>query len=88
MSLLVLRKLFSSLCVAMVVVNGNWSEWTSWTTCSMTCGLGIATRARWCVSPAPAYGGANCTGRGIETMECEDTFCPGKTIQMKSINHY
>ena len=67
-----------SQCVAMVTVNGSWSEWTSWTTCSTTCGLGNATRARWCVSPAPAYGGVNCVGTGIEIKQCTDAFCPGK----------
>ncbi|XP_066297373.1 uncharacterized protein [Branchiostoma lanceolatum] len=52
-------------------VNGNWSEWTSWSTCNVTCGLGNQSRSRSCDNPPPQHGGANCTGSPTEARACD-----------------
>ncbi|XP_035688793.1 SCO-spondin-like [Branchiostoma floridae] len=51
-------------------VDGNWSSWSPWSDCSVTCGVGTETRTRTCTNPAPSNGGANCAGPGQETQEC------------------
>jgi hypothetical protein len=41
----------------LIVVNGNWGSWSSFGSCSVTCGNGVYSRARQCDNPAPANGG-------------------------------
>ncbi len=48
-------------------VNGGYSSWTEWTPCSASCDDGTQTRYRECNSPAPAYGGEDCTKLGPDT---------------------
>jgi len=52
-----------------VPVNGGWSSWGS---CSATCGGG--TRTRTCTDPSPANGGADCVGSSRQ--ECNTNDCP------------
>ncbi|MFN7451454.1 MAG: thrombospondin type-1 domain-containing protein [Alphaproteobacteria bacterium] len=56
-------------------VDGGWSDWSA---CSEFCGGGTQTRA--CNNPAPANGGANCSGpssQSCNTQSCvEPSFCP------------
>merc|ERR1712055_364925 len=51
-------------------VNGGW---TSWTSCSKTCGPGRETRT--CTNPTPANGGSDCPGSSSKT--CNTQQCPG-----------
>lgn len=32
-------------------INGGWSPWTSWSSCSHTCGLGVEYQQRTCTNP-------------------------------------
>ncbi|XP_072170585.1 uncharacterized protein [Diadema setosum] len=57
-------------------VDGAWSNYSDWSACSVTCGGGMQTRTRSCSDPAPAYGGANCTGETEQTQSCGDVICP------------
>jgi len=50
-------------------VDGGWS---SFGTCSATCGGGIQTRT--CTNPSPAYGGADCVGSASQS--CNTQACP------------
>eukprot|EP00058_Branchiostoma_floridae_P028482 XP_002613973.1 hypothetical protein BRAFLDRAFT_67461 [Branchiostoma floridae] len=52
-------------------VNGNWSLWTSWSSCDVTCGFGNQSRNRSCDNPPPQHGGANCTGTLEEFRTCD-----------------
>lgn len=59
-------------------VNGSWTEWSDWGSCSLTCGDGgIKKRIRTCTNPPPANGGLECEGAGEETEACKAGECPG-----------
>ena len=60
-----------------MVVNGEWSNWSDYEDCSVTCGSGSQARSRECNSPAPSNGGSTCTGVATQTKDCEKTACPG-----------
>lgn len=57
-------------------IDGNWSVWSEWSTCSLTCGGGLQDRIRSCSNPVPQYGGDNCTGNMTEASKCNDFECP------------
>ncbi|MEZ4814160.1 MAG: type II secretion system protein GspG [Bdellovibrionota bacterium] len=64
-------------------INGGWSDWDSWydiSSCTGTCGSGTKTqrRVRSCNSPAPAFGGASCSGltNEVQTVACSLPACP------------
>ena len=61
------------------VVDGGWTDWSLWSSCSVTCGNGQATRKRFCASPSPANGGLTCPGPSTEQKSCQVANCPGKT---------
>ncbi|XP_053386492.1 A disintegrin and metalloproteinase with thrombospondin motifs adt-2-like [Mercenaria mercenaria] len=64
---------FCDLCT---MVNGNWSLWTTWSNCDVTCGRGVQTRSRSCTNPAPENGGRDCSGNTTETKLCQRDTCP------------
>lgn len=51
-------------------INGQWSIWSRWSSCSTTCGGGQITRTRTCTQPKPEYGGQNCTGENEQHRHC------------------
>nr|XP_034318248.1 ectin isoform X2 [Crassostrea gigas] len=55
-----------------VPVSGLWSEWTTWSACSVTSGDGSQSRFRFCDSPPPSNGGTDCMG-----VNTEDKFFNG-----------
>ena len=57
-------------------IDGKFSDWTPWQTCSATCGSGQQQRFRACSQPKPQYGGQNCTGESLQTQRCNDRPCP------------
>ncbi|ELU05195.1 hypothetical protein CAPTEDRAFT_180911 [Capitella teleta] len=57
-------------------VDGGWNTWTTWTSCSRTCGEGIQTRSRTCDYPAPANGGSDCGPDDSEEIPCIEPPCP------------
>ena len=60
------------------LVDGNWSAWETWSTCSKTCDNGTRTRVRSCNNPAPAHEGKDCAGEGKKSEVCLVRHCPGK----------
>ncbi|XP_071171034.1 SCO-spondin-like [Mytilus edulis] len=62
--------------MASCAVNGNWADWTTWTSCSLSCGSGSSSRSRACSNPAPANNGLDCSGAGSETKTCTLIDCP------------
>ncbi|KAK2180840.1 hypothetical protein NP493_423g02026 [Ridgeia piscesae] len=59
-------------------VDGDWSPWTAWSTCSVTCGGGQQQRTRRCDNPAPRNGGVDCRGKHAESQTCNSDICPGR----------
>ncbi|XP_074659491.1 MAM and LDL-receptor class A domain-containing protein 1-like [Tubulanus polymorphus] len=58
------------------VIDGNWSDWSNYGSCSVTCGDGTKTRTRTCTNPTPYNGGAVCVGDASESTSCNDGACP------------
>ncbi|KAK6167247.1 hypothetical protein SNE40_021325 [Patella caerulea] len=59
-----------------VVVDGMWSPWGEWESCSITCGVGLRYRSRTCSNPLPANGGKVCHGETRESSSCAAQACP------------
>ncbi|XP_060067808.1 serine-rich adhesin for platelets-like [Ylistrum balloti] len=64
-------------------INGDWTEWSSWTSCSVTCSwtqllvTGKKQRTRECTNPVPQFDGSPCVGSGISVSVCSSTQkCP------------
>ncbi|XP_060570798.1 uncharacterized protein LOC132729070 [Ruditapes philippinarum] len=70
----------SSLCAkfcGLCMVDGNWTVWSTWSTCDVTCESGHQTKTRTCTDPAPQNGGLDCVGDGIMTKSCKtEQKCP------------
>ncbi|XP_048731479.1 SCO-spondin-like [Ostrea edulis] len=58
-------------------VDGGWSSWMPWSTCSVSCGSGVQTRAHSCNNPTPINGGRNCVGDLYTTRTCATVPCTG-----------
>lgn len=59
-----------------LTVDGGFSKWSAWTTCSASCGTGLQLRYRNCTNPPPAHGGKNCESRNIyEGRSCNMKAC-------------
>ncbi|KAJ8311590.1 hypothetical protein KUTeg_010945 [Tegillarca granosa] len=52
------------------LVNGNWTLWSAWSTCSSTCNGGMQSRTRSCSDPSPQCGGLQCDGPTTEQQPC------------------
>ncbi|XP_062505321.1 A disintegrin and metalloproteinase with thrombospondin motifs adt-1-like isoform X3 [Corticium candelabrum] len=57
-------------------VNGEWSYWSNWTSCTVSCGGGLRNRTRVCNNPVPAYGGRDCSGYSWQNETCSERPCP------------
>ncbi|KAI8492359.1 hypothetical protein Bbelb_298120 [Branchiostoma belcheri] len=63
-------------------VDGGWSQWLPWETCSQSCGGGTQRRVRTCTEPAPQYNGNFCQGdtdadgTDEEFQPCQTQTCP------------
>uniref|UniRef100_A0A3B3U592 Uncharacterized protein n=1 Tax=Poecilia latipinna TaxID=48699 RepID=A0A3B3U592_9TELE len=58
-----------SLCGA-CPVDGQWSSWTPWSRCSVSCGAGLQSRYRFCSSPQRSGSGLPCLGPHREDQVC------------------
>uniref|UniRef100_A0A3B4XYZ2 SCO-spondin n=1 Tax=Seriola lalandi dorsalis TaxID=1841481 RepID=A0A3B4XYZ2_SERLL len=58
-------------------VDGQWSQWTPWGQCSVSCGAGLQSRYRFCSSPHRSGSGLPCLGPHREDQVCISTPCDG-----------
>lgn len=56
-------------------INGNWGAWTTWVSCSRSCGGGIQRRTRTCSNPTPRNTGRYCVGSSSQTQGCNISPC-------------
>uniref|UniRef100_A0AAY4AGZ1 Adhesion G protein-coupled receptor B1 n=1 Tax=Denticeps clupeoides TaxID=299321 RepID=A0AAY4AGZ1_9TELE len=56
-------------------VDGRWQLWSSWSSCTKTCGGGSQQRQRVCYGPF--FGGKQCPGDREEVRKCNEKRCPG-----------
>ncbi len=59
-------------------VHGGWAEWSSWGSCTMTCGRGQRRRFRTCSNPPPKHNGRPCIGSNQDTEKCNHQECAGR----------
>ncbi len=67
---IVSRKLYS-----FHLTDGQWSDWTTWSDCSETCGGGIRMKTRQCTNPPPSGTGQPCQGSTSEVEKCSTSSC-------------
>ena len=67
-----------------LLVNGNFTEWSPWTNCTESCGGGTRERNRTCNNPKPQHGGLNCVGPHYANESCNVHECPSKYFTLKS----
>lgn len=77
-------------CISYLTVkqDGSWSHWSPWSSCSVTCGVGVITRIRLCNSPTPQMEGKDCQGEGRQTERCEKSACPSKYKSSEQLKHH
>ncbi|MCJ8277023.1 MAG: thrombospondin type-1 domain-containing protein, partial [Bdellovibrionales bacterium] len=68
-------------------IDGGWTNFSPWSSCSRLCGGGERIRMRACSSPYPQNGGLSCSGDAIDVESCNthvcDTNCPeGQRFQI------
>uniref|UniRef100_A0A3P8ZAB7 ADAM metallopeptidase with thrombospondin type 1 motif, 2 n=1 Tax=Esox lucius TaxID=8010 RepID=A0A3P8ZAB7_ESOLU len=56
--------------------DGAWGTWSTFGSCSRTCGGGVRFRTRQCDNPIPANGGRTCYGNSYEFQLCNLDECP------------
>lgn len=67
--------------VSYCAIKGGWSDWTQWSGCSKTCGVGHRTRKRFCNNPSPKHNGTACDGENVEYEECKLSPCKGHNLK-------
>ena len=63
-------------------VHGNWSSWSSWGACTVTCGVGLERRDRSCTHPVPGPNGHPCVGDSHEDRVCMVKACAGNILYL------
>ncbi|XP_035205164.1 thrombospondin type-1 domain-containing protein 1-like [Stegodyphus dumicola] len=51
----------------------TWNDWGPWSECSSSCGNGVQTRYRFCVSPTNS---STCNGKAVQSQSCKKELCP------------
>ena len=60
------------------LVDCGFTQWSNWTSCSVTCGVGEQKRTRKPVNPPASNGGLECSGDKVQTLPCYLYPCAGK----------
>ena len=68
-------------------VDGKWSGWKAWGTCTKSCGGGLQTSSRTCTNPPPTNGGEECGGENERSRDCNPQPCPSKLNDRFILRH-
>lgn len=60
--------------------DGGWSDWESWGSCSVTCGVGLRFQRRRCDNPEPSPFGMSCLGNDEREGICNNIPCRGEAL--------
>uniref|UniRef100_G1MV08 PLAC domain-containing protein n=1 Tax=Meleagris gallopavo TaxID=9103 RepID=G1MV08_MELGA len=62
-----------------------WGEWSSWSTCSRSCGGGVMSRERHCLRQrwVPGTNSTMCVGQAKHYQLCQQQPCPANTASFK-----
>ena len=67
----------------LLLVHGGLGQWSDWSNCDVSCGIGWRERFKKCDNPKPKYGGKECSPVKvwIQKQFC-DTYkkCSGKWV--------
>ena len=70
--------------VSVTGVDGGYSEWSSWSKCSATCGGGVSWSHRTCTKPSPSGDGQTCKEQNLgpekKSKECNTQKCGTMTF--------
>ncbi|XP_065833921.1 A disintegrin and metalloproteinase with thrombospondin motifs 15-like [Oscarella lobularis] len=66
-------------------VDGAWSSWSSYDTCTRTCGGGVQLSRRQCNNPRPQNGGRYCDGDSIRYKSCATKNCPRDAPSFRNV---
>ena len=71
-------------CGCFILVDGGYTQWTTFSECSNSCGIGQALRSRYCINPRPSHGGKMCSGGPFEEQHkpCKVAECPGISLSI------
>ena len=61
-------------------VDGSFSEWSTGSFCSRSCGSGRRMRFRTCTNPSPSFGGKECDGSFAMMEQCHQRACDGEFL--------
>jgi hypothetical protein len=73
-------------CSLSVKRDGNWGEWTPWSSCTRSCNEGTKIRRRKCDNPTPQNGGKPCKGSSRYSIICVQPRC--RLGELVSYTHY
>uniref|UniRef100_A0A3B3ZM05 Peptidase M12B domain-containing protein n=1 Tax=Periophthalmus magnuspinnatus TaxID=409849 RepID=A0A3B3ZM05_9GOBI len=66
-------------------VDGGWSSWSEWSSCTRTCGSGVQSAHRDCTSPLPKHRGKYCLGERRRYRLCNPTPCVEETPSFRDL---
>jgi len=73
---------------AELVIDGGWSDWSPWSSCSVSCGQGRQSHYRTCDNPPPSPGARFCDGSMFQWRHCQVLPCRGTTISLSVLYWY
>jgi hypothetical protein len=59
-----------------LAIDGHWTSWTTWGSCSVRCGCGTKKRKSTCTNPAPSGYGRASIGNSEDKDICDMIGCP------------
>ena len=73
-------------------IDGGYTEWSEWSSCSVTLGSGLQRQSRTCTNPKPEGNGKTCKEQGLgpaeQTQACDaDPYGKLKLKTHKAASH-